>query len=480
MEYIQVLSLSFSLLVLLFLFLVMLFVHEKNIKTKRKLPPGETGLPWIGETMDFYRSQRKNQLFEDFLQPRIARYGNIFKTNLMGAPTVVVSGAEANRFLLSNEFKLVVSSWPASSVQLMGKESIMEKQGDRHRCLRNIIGATFGHVGLEGLVPRICDLVKSQLSTTWDGNDKIINFHRFTKILTFSIMFECFLGFKVEEGLYAVFERVLEGCFAPALDIPGTKFSRAKKARKEIEVMMLKKVRETKKEIEERVEVESSDKGTLFSRLMDTYMRGEITEDEVVDNMVVLVFGAHDTTSFAIAITFKMLALHPKWYSLVLQEHEEVRSKKQPEETLTMEDIKKMKYSWQVARESMRLFPPIFGSFRKAITDIEYEGYTIPKGWKVLWTTYATHYNPEYFQDPLTFDPSRFEDGVQPYAFLPFGGGPRVCAGYQLAKLNIIILLHYVLTGYDWSLVHPDEPVTNDPLPMPSLGMPIRVTPKSS
>ena len=42
-----------------------------------------------------------------------------------------------------------------------------------------------------------------------------------------------------------------------------------------------------------------------------------------------------------------------------------------------------MKYTWQVARESMRLFPPIFGSFRKAITDIEYEGFVIPRGWKV-------------------------------------------------------------------------------------------------
>lgn len=53
------------------------------------------------------------------------------------------------------------------------------------------------------------------------------------------------------------------------------------------------------------------------------------------------------------------------------------------EETLTFEDTKKMNYTWQVARESMRIFPPIFGSFRKAIQDIEYDGYTIPKGWKV-------------------------------------------------------------------------------------------------
>lgn len=62
----------------------------------------------------------------------------------------------------------------------------------------------------------------------------------------------------------------------------------------------------------------------------------------------------------------------------------DIMRNKRPGESLTMDDIKKMKYTWQVARESMRLFPPIFGSFRKAITNIEYEGFTIPKGWKVL------------------------------------------------------------------------------------------------
>ena len=60
-----------------------------------------------------------------------------------------------------------------------------------------------------------------------------------------------------------------------------------------------------------------------------------------------------------------------------------MRRKKPGDRNLTLDDTKKMKYTWQVARESMRLFPPIFGSFRKAIADIEYEGFTIPKGWKV-------------------------------------------------------------------------------------------------
>lgn len=63
---------------------------------------------------------------------------------------------------------------------------------------------------------------------------------------------------------------------------------------------------------------------------------------------------------------------------LYVSEHVDITSKKRPGEILSLEDTKKMKYTWQVVQESMRLFPPIFGSFRKATVDIEYEGFTIP------------------------------------------------------------------------------------------------------
>ncbi|KAM0059154.1 putative abieta-7,13-dien-18-ol hydroxylase [Helianthus debilis subsp. tardiflorus] len=219
--------------------------------------------------------------------------------------------------------------------------------------------------------------------------------------------------------------------------------------------------------------------GKLFSKLVAASIRGEITEEEVVDNVVLLVFAAHDTTSYAITMTFKMLANHPDCYSLLLKEHEDNASNKRAGEALTFEDVKKMEYTWQVACETMRLCPPIFGSFRKAMTDINFEGVTIPKGWKVLWTTYGTHYDEKYFPDHMSFNSSRFADPVQAYAFIPFGGGPRLCAGFQLAKLNILALVHYVVTRYNWSLVYPDEPILMDPLPFPSKGMPIKISPKS-
>ncbi|KAK7276775.1 hypothetical protein RIF29_17921 [Crotalaria pallida] len=445
-------------------------------RDKRKLPPGEMGFPLIGETMDFFNAQRKNQLFEEFVQPRILKHGKIFKTRIMGSPTVIVNGAEANKFFLSNEFKLVKSSWPSSSVQLMGSDSIMEKDGDKHRSLRSVIGTTLSYAGLEVLVPKMCNLVQMHLATNWKGQEKVISLYSSAKVLTFSVVFECLLGINVEPGMLDTFERVLEGVFSPAIQFPGSKFSRAKKARVEIEKMLVKVVREKRKEMEENLLREED--GMLLCRLVHGMIKGEISEKEVIDNVVLLVFAAHDTTSFAVAMTFKMLAQHPDCYSKLLQEHVDIMNNKKNGENLTVEDIRKMNYTWQVARESMRLFPPIFGSFRKAITDIEYEGFTIPRGWKVLWTAYGTHYNEEYFKEPLSFNPSRFEEAIPPYAFVPFGGGPRVCAGYQLAKLNILIFVHYVVTQYEWFLLHPEEQVTMDPLPLPSLGMPIKISSK--
>ncbi|KAK3012920.1 hypothetical protein RJ639_009677 [Escallonia herrerae] len=420
-------SLAFA--VLAPFFFVVLFICKKsnNHKSNKNLPPGKMGLPWIGETMEFYKAQQKNLVFEKFLQPRIAKHGKIFKTKLMGSPTVVVNGGEANRFFMTNEFKLVISSWPSSSVQLMGKDSIMEKQGEAHRFLRGVIATSLSGVGLEAILPKMCRLIQIHLDKCWHGQEKIY-LYRVTKILTFTIVFECLLGIGVAGGVLGKFERVLEGVFALPFEFPGSKFSRAKRARKTIEKMLIDVVRRKREEMEGGLDV-GEEEGMLLSRLVAGLIRGEISEKEVVDNVVLLVFAAHDTTSFAIAMTFRMLAHHPHCYSSLLQ----------------------VSYSL--------IYP------RKLTA-------------RVLWTAYGTHYSEEYFREPTTFDPKRFQEPVQPYSFIPFGGGPRLCAGNQLAKLNILLFVHYVVTRYNWSLLHPDEPITTDPLPFPSRGMPIKISHK--
>ncbi|KAE8655802.1 ribosomal L1 domain-containing protein 1-like [Hibiscus syriacus] len=376
--------------------------------TKRKLPPGQLGLPFIGETMEFYEAQRINRLFEDFVELRVAKYGKIFKTSLMGLPTIGVNGAKANRFILSNKFKLVISTWPSSSVQLMGRNSIMEKHGDQHRFRRSLITSSLSCSALQSLVPKICRAVQLHLKSYWHGKENVILYCS-TKLLTFTSV------------------RVLVGDQCGARDV-GDQCG----------------ARDVGKFRESSVRCScSTDQHPWIWIFKGEESKGDNSED------------------------------------VGESEHDDVMKTKKEGEELTLENVKKMEYSWEAARESMRLFPPIFGSFRKAVADIEYQGFTIPKGWKVLWTAYGTHYDGECFKNPRRYDPSRFQEFVPPYVYVPFGGGPRSCAGYQLAKFNILIFLHYVVTGYDWSLVHPQESIIMYPLPLPSQGIPIYISPKT-
>ncbi|PKI76229.1 hypothetical protein CRG98_003340 [Punica granatum] len=135
--------------------------------------------------------------------------------------------------------------------------------------------------------------------------------------------------------------------------------------------------------------------------------------------------------------------------------------------------LKKMRYSWMVDREAMRLSP---GAFREAITDFTYSGFTIPKGWKTHWTVRSTHKDPRYFPDPERFDPSRFEGGgPAPFSFVPFGGRPRMCLGKEYDRVQILVFMHNVVTKFKWKKAIPDEKIIYSPNPVPAGSLPIRI-----
>ncbi|KAH9298997.1 hypothetical protein KI387_030679, partial [Taxus chinensis] len=160
-----------------------------------------------------------------------------------------------------------------------------------------------------------------------------------------------------------------------------------------------------------------------------------------------------------------------------------LRDKKDGEE-ISWKDLKAMKYTWQVVQETLRMVPPVFGAFRKTLTDIHYDGYTIPKGWRVLWTPYTTHTKEEYFNEPDKFRPSRFEEEgrqVAPYTFLPFAAGLRTCPGWEFSKTETLLFIHhFVKTFKSYIPVNPNEKISANPLPpLPVNGFSIKLFPRS-
>ncbi|KAG2682218.1 hypothetical protein I3760_11G182100 [Carya illinoinensis] len=137
-----------------------------------------------------------------------------------------------------------------------------------------------------------------------------------------------------------------------------------------------------------------------------------------------------------------------------------------------------MKYTWRVAMEILRMVPPVFGGFRIAMKDNEFGGYLIPKGWQIFWTTPITQMDGSIFPDPSKFDPSIFESQtVPPYSFVAFGGGQRICPGYELARIETLVTIHHLVTQFTWKLCA-DNSFSRDPMPVPTQGLPTQLVPK--
>lgn len=103
---------------------------------------------------------------------------------------------------------------------------------------------------------------------------------------------------------------------------------------------------------------------------------------------------------------------------------------------------------------------------------------------QVFWVTCGTHMDKNMFEDPHKFDPSRFDSSSSkshpPYAYIPFGAGPRICPGADFARVEILLIIHHLVTKYTWTLIFPEEPITREPMPYPAMGLPIILHPRNS
>ncbi|KAJ4723912.1 Cytochrome P450 [Melia azedarach] len=312
---------------------------------------------------------------------------------------------------------------------------------------------------LQNYVGLVDAVVKEHLLRYWECKQQVkvqTLAEKFTSTLACRLFLNIHDSETVEE-LDKLFNILVSGLISLPINLPGTRYNRAIKASKELGKKFEAMIRQRRIDVWEKKKSDES-KEDIFSLLVqEKYKDGEnVSESDLANNIIALIFAAHSATSATMMAIINFLAELPQIYKGVLEEHMEIAKSKGPEELLNFEDIRKMKYSWNVASEVLRLVPPGFGAFREALTDFEYSGFIIPKGCKLHWTLLGTHKNPEYFPDPEKFDPSRFEGNRQrvPFSYAPFGGGPHICPGREYARLQILVFLHNVITKFRWEKLH--------------------------
>jgi cytochrome P450 len=198
-----------------------------------------------------------------------------------------------------------------------------------------------------------------------------------------------------------------------------------------------------------------ADNGDLLSMLLlaqDEDGQG-MDDKQLRDEVMTMFLAGHETTANTLTWTFYLLSQHSDIKQRLYAEIDRVLG----DRTATLQDLAQMPYLEMVLKESMRLYPPVPAVSRSPYADQEVGGYTLPKDAVMQISIYAMHRSTRYWQNPDIFDPERFsvenEARIPRYAYLPFGGGPRVCIGNQFAMMEAKLLLVTILQQVDLELV---------------------------
>ncbi|KAF8654419.1 hypothetical protein HU200_061602 [Digitaria exilis] len=551
-----------------------------------KLPPGSLGLPYLGETLQLY-SQNPKIFFAD----RLKRYGEVFKTHVLGCPCVVVASPEAARMVLVSRAHLFKPTYPPSKERMIGPQALFFHTGEYHLRMRRAVQGWLGPGALRAMVPHVEAAVASTLRR-WEGRETSTfeTMKRQTPVwhglsnacasrrpflplplhgcaqpwvhLTFDVGVVSIFGRRmadhVKEELRTNYFIVEKGYNSfPIPGLPWTCYSQAIKARQRLGAI-LRGIMSVRRE---RNHLGDDDLLGTLMRCRDGDGGEALSDDQIADNILGVLFAAQDTTASVLTWILKFLHDNPKLLEAVKLTSDWLRRRRTPstqppeeqmavyEENdggrlpLTWTQTKRMPMTQQVILESLRLASIIAFTFREAVEDVEYEAKartprvqnmdllalglgvhvdfgrrprvdgpssftfkggrrplpfpdgtggrcSTPYGWKVMPLFSNLHHSPEFFKDPHKFDPSRVQRenvltsdtsslagtytivraqrsgrphdnnrrvlnnthatlvAPRPGTFLPFGSGVHACPGNDLAKLEMLVLLHRLVTTY--------------------------------
>ncbi|TNN73556.1 Cytochrome P450 26C1 [Liparis tanakae] len=468
------------------------------------LPKGSMGWPLVGETFHW--------LFQgsNFHISRRERHGNVFKTHLLGKPVIRVTGAENIRKILLGEHSLVCTQWPQSTRIILGPNTLVNSTGDLHKRNRKILAKVFSRGALESYLPRLQDVVKSEIAK-WCSEPGAIDVYSAAKSLTFRIAVRVLLGLQMEEErivfLARIFEQLMNNLFSLPIDAPLSGLRKGIKAREILHANMEKIIEEKM----ERQQAEEEYHDAFDYILSSSKEHGQpLSIQELKETAVELIFAAHSTTASASTSLILQLLRHPavveraraeleaeglgheshggrgpsgvpvekeedaaadtetsRLLSGGCESHQEHRDGFPQSQShmpyLSLDKLSQLRYVDCVVKEVLRFLPPVSGGYRTALQTFELDGYQIPKGWSVMYSIRDTHETAAVFQSPELFDPDRFgpdreESRAARFSYVPFGGGVRSCVGKELAKIILKTLAVELIGTCKWTLATENFP----------------------
>jgi cytochrome P450 len=213
----------------------------------------------------------------------------------------------------------------------------------------------------------------------------------------------------------------------------------------------------------------TADSGDLLSMLMASRdeeggasERTGMTDEQLRDEIITIFLAGYETVANALTWTWLLLAQNPEAEARFHAELNGVLKGR----TATMDDLPQLRYTEMVFAESMRIYPPAWAMGRQSTAPVALGPYRFPAGTYFFFSQYVMQRDPEYFPDPLRFDPERFTPEAKAarprFAYFPFGGGGRQCIGESFAWMEGVLLLATIAQKWRLGLL-PDQQIDVQP-----------------
>ncbi|MCD7451915.1 hypothetical protein HAX54_014104 [Datura stramonium] len=429
-----------------------LFYSIKYFATKYRLPPGDMGWPFIGNMILFFKSFKSSGNPGSFVSYFVTRFGAVgmYKAYMFGSPSIIVTTPEISKKILMDEDNF--------DRGLSNSTNTDSNQEDKR--LRRV---TTTHIRTHGSVSyyfdRINEIMKNSLENFAAKEKPIYLFSELKKPAFEVLMLILIGGYEASQQLldivFAETAILIRGFHGMPINLPGFAYHRAMKAQG-IVAQMFKQI------VDERKVMIAKNKDRLMANMLDMMIDAkDISDETIVKLLIQYTFAGYESVAKVASRTIMHLEKHPDLLQKAKEEQEEiVKRRPSPNVGLNFDEIRQMKYLSKVIDETLRInsLVPIF---RVAKTTVNLNGYTIPKGWRFLTFLWTFNMDPNTYENPMEFNPSRWDElETKPASYFPFGVGPKMCPGSNVARLSLSIILHYFLLNYRFEQPDPDQSKT--------------------
>ncbi len=332
-------------------------------------------------------------------------------------------------------------------------EGLLTAEGEIHRRQRRLVAPAFAHHRVMRYADLMARHAREHIGTWRDGSlDLLPEMTRLTLGIVGEALFHANLLGEAAELGNAITEAIRHGTsqlrvvhVPPKWRTPGN--LRAERAIERLNQTIFRLIEERR--------ASGEDHGDLLSMLLlaseeDEHGLRSLTDKQVRDEAMTLFLAGHETTANAITWSLYLLATNPELQQRLQAEVDCLQGK-----PVEFADLPRLPFALQVFKEALRLYPPAYLFGREAIRKTRLGTHDVEEGEIVLFCPYVMHRNPRYFDRPLDVEPDRFvpeaEARIPKFAYLPFGGGRRVCIGNQFALMEGQILLSTIAAQWSFT-----------------------------